>query len=118
MSGDWQGEGEHAALQEHYSSAEGGTILGTSREIVDGVSTHREFLLFEQDHQAVRLTVIVPNRRNIVFTLRSAGDGEFLFETDEEPRERLVFRRLPEERLHITLEKDGGRTWQFHLHRV
>ena len=123
LSGDWQGEDPHATLEEHYSTAVGGTILGTSRETADGASMHREFLLFEEKPPGLTLTVIIPLQRDIMLHLKhlkGAADDAFVFESPQSPMERLTFHRLPSQRMRITLDKEkneGIVTHTFLLHR-
>ncbi|HEY7699774.1 MAG TPA: DUF6265 family protein, partial [Vicinamibacteria bacterium] len=47
LSGKWQGEWGKAAIEEHWTEAAGGTMLGVSRTIVSGKTVAFEYLRIE-----------------------------------------------------------------------
>ena len=118
LTGDWRGEGNHETLEEHYSSAVGGTILGTSREIADASPHHREFLLFEQQGSDVTLTVIIPSQTVLIFRLSRAETGVHVFETADTPAQQLVFRQTSATRMCIELDTGRSPRQEFVLHRI
>lgn len=108
LSGDWRGEDPSEDFEERYTTAAGGTILGTSRIVQDGKAVHVEFLLIEEKPEGIFLTVILPGRKNILFQLKQADASTLVFEADNEGMpERLTYLRTADNRLTIRLEKQG-----------
>mgnify|MGYP006277936665 CR=1 FL=1 len=121
LEGDWIGEDPHETLEQHYSGVCGATIVATSREVRGGRSEHREFLLFEQEHDTLHLTVLHPKGSNDAYIWKGLDEvGSHVFESISPPGLRLSFLLVAPARMHIRFEKEkegAPAVYDFHLVR-
>jgi hypothetical protein len=135
ISGDWRGPEEGGVLEEHYSSLDGDSILGTSRIVSKGRSIHLEWILFEQSADGTFQTVSLPHvHKTYRFKLIRHQNQTWVFETRVRVEttagrakeaafevQRLTLTRDTQDSMTLKLEKQqDGKPWSadFHLTRV
>lgn len=101
LVGDWLGEKNGGLVEERWSAAAGGAMMGMFRWLADGKVRLYEFLLIEPGPQGpvMRLKHFSPGlvgweekEESLEFHLESTGDGRAVFAMDPEIEDtRLVY---------------------------
>ncbi len=102
MAGCWEGSfsssGAGGTIEEHYTAPTDNVMLGTTRYIVDGITTMFEFTKIERDSAGVVLTPYPRGRPSEHgFRLTRSGAEEAVFEAPgHDFPKRIIYRKLGE----------------------
>ena len=109
ISGDWQtAPGGRAQIEEHWTTAGGGSMLGMSRTIAGEKTVEFEYLRIEQREEGV-FYVAHPKARcpGTDFKLTRSSATEAVFENPQHDfPKRIIYRKTAEDTLTATI--DGG----------
>jgi hypothetical protein len=109
MEGDWRGESGKATIEERWTDAAGGMMLGVSRTIASGKTVAFEFLRIEAREGGV-FYVAQPNGRPPTdFKLTRASGVEAVFENPAHDHPKIIRYRLNDGTLVAEVEGDEGR---------
>jgi hypothetical protein len=109
IEGNWKGEFGGASIEEHWTEAAGGTMLGVSRTIVSGKTVAFEFLRIEKREDGV-FYVAQPNGRPPTdFKLTKVSAGEAVFENPQHDHPKIIRYRLGDGTLVAEVEGDEGK---------
>jgi len=109
LEGNWKGESGEAMIEERWTDAVGGTMLGVSRTIVSGKTVAFEFLRIEAREDGV-FYVAQPNGRPPTdFKLARVSNGEAVFENPRHDHPKIIRYRLDDGALVAEVEGDEGR---------
>jgi len=109
IEGNWRGESGKATIEERWTDAVGGTMLGVSRTIVSGKTVAFEFLRIEAREDGV-FYVAQPNGRPPTdFKLTRVSAGEAVFENPQHDHPKIIRYRLGEGELVAEVEGDEGK---------
>jgi hypothetical protein len=109
LSGKWQGETGKAAIEEHWTEAAGGTMLGVSRTIVSGKTIGFEYLRIEARADGVFYVAQPGGRPPTDFKLTKLSPGLAVFENPEHDHPKIIRYRLGENSLVAEVEGDEGK---------
>jgi hypothetical protein len=109
LSGKWQGEWGKAAIEEHWTEAAGGTMLGVSRTIVSGKTVAFEYLRIEARGDGVFYVAQPGGRPPTDFKLTKVSAGLAVFENPEHDHPKIIRYRLGENSLVAEVEGDEGK---------
>lgn len=116
FSRQWKGESGKATIEEHWTEASGGTMLGVSRTVVSGKTVAFEYLRIEARADGI-FYVAQPNGRPPTdFKLTKVAPGEAVFENPEHDHPKIIRYRLDEGSLVAQVEGDEGKQ-EFRFHR-
>ena len=108
-AGDWQrAHGGHARIEEHWTSAAGGTMMGMSRTVAGDKTAEFEYLRIEQRADGIYY-VAHPKARcpGTDFKLTKASATEAVFEDPQHVfSKRIIYRKTAGESLTASI--DGG----------
>ncbi|MGH9321030.1 MAG: DUF6265 family protein [Vicinamibacteria bacterium] len=119
LSGGWKGESGKATLEEHWTDATGGMMLGVSRTIVSGKTVAFEFLRIETREDGI-FYVAQPNGRTppTYFKLTKGSGDSAVFENPGHDHPKLIrYRRNADGSLTAEVEGDGGKQ-EFHFRSI
>lgn len=109
LEGSWRGESGKATIEERWTDAAGGTMLGVSRTIVSGETVGFEFLRIEAREEGV-FYVAQPNGRPPTdFKLTRTSAGEAVFENPQHDHPKVIRYRLEDGGLVAEIEGDEGK---------
>ncbi len=109
LEGSWRGESGKATIEERWTDAAGGTMLGVSRTIVSGETVAFEFLRIEAREEGV-FYVAQPNGRPPTdFKLTRTSAGEAVFENPHHDHPKIIRYRLDDGALVAEVEGDEGK---------
>ncbi len=109
LEGNWRGESGKATIEERWTDAAGGTMLGVSRTIVSGKTVAFEFLRIEAREDGV-FYVAQPNGRPPTdFKLTRTSAGEAVFENPRHDHPKTIRYRLDDGALVAEVEGDEGK---------
>ena len=110
LAGSWHGEGLGGAIEEHWTAASGGTMIGMFRLVVEGQIRVIEYVMItqEEDRIAYRFKHFRPDYttweedRPLEFTLIGATPTEAVFHSevpDQHAPRRITYRLVGEAEL-------------------
>lgn len=109
LSGIWQGESGKASIEEHWTEAGGGTMLGVSRTIVSGKTVAFEYLRIEARPDGVFYVAQPGGRPPTDFKLTKVSAGLAVFENPEHDHPKIIRYRFGENSLVAEVEGDEGK---------
>jgi hypothetical protein len=109
LSGGWKGEFGKTTIEEHWTEAAGGTMLGVSRTIVSGKTVAFEYLRIEARSDGV-FYVAQPNGRPPTdFRLTRVAADEAVFENPEHDHPKVIRYRRSDATLLAEIAGDEGK---------
>ncbi len=118
IAGSWIVEHGSARIEEHWTPARAGTLLGVNRTIVDGKTVAFEFLRIEQRSDGIYYVAQPGGRAGTEFELTSLEGQSAVFENPEHDHPKVIrYRRDPDGslRAEIAGEENGeARRAEFH----
>lgn len=122
ISGAWRQRSERATVEEHWTDAAGGMMLGVSRTISGGKAVFFEFLRIEQRPDGIFYVAQPRGRPPVDFKLARAQGQEVWFENPAHDfPTRISYRKNADGSLtaRIEGERDGKTTGQdFHFQPI
>ncbi len=109
MEGDWRGESGRATIEERWTDAVGGTMLGVSRTIVSGRTVAFEFLRIEAREDGVFYVAQPNGRSGTDFQLTKVSAGEAVFENPQHDHPKIIRYRSSDGFLVAEVEGDEGK---------
>ena len=108
LEGSWTGTAFGGTIDEVFGSPAGGSVLGTSRVVVDGVLVHREFIVLAEREGSLVYEVHLPNREPHVFRLAQLEATSVVWEdlANNWPK-RISYTRRGDE-MDVVVEGDPG----------
>jgi hypothetical protein len=118
MVGAWVQSGEGSVVREVWLPASGDQMVGVSHETRAGRRPAYEFERIEDKDGVIAFTAILEGQPPTAFALRSAADGEVVFENkDHDFPQRVIYRRCGEDlcaRIEGTIGgKTQGQDWRY-----
>ncbi len=123
--GQWAGEGLGGWVEESWSEAAGGTLLGTFRISTETTTQVIEFMLISEVEEGVVYRFkhfradysTWEEDQPLTFDLISAGKGEAVFESSvQDNPKRLIYRLTEDGALAVTVEGlENGKTSSFEV---
>lgn len=93
MSGTWQSNRDGVRMEEHWTSADGGVMLGLHRDVT-AKKTSIEFLRIERRGDTLVYLAMPGGRPATEFPLKTATDGRIVFENlAHDFPQRIIYRR-------------------------
>lgn len=118
LEGAWTGSAFGGTIEEVFSSASGGVVLGTSRVVSNGKLSHREFINITELDGSMIYEVHLPKRDPHVFKLEKIEDKSVVWAdpANEWPK-RISYTRTGDT-IDVVLEGDtGGRVVKFTMRK-
>jgi hypothetical protein len=109
LEGNWKGESGKATIEERWTDAAGGTMLGVSRTLVEGKTVAFEFLRIEAREDGVFYVAQPGGRPPTEFELTRTSASEAVFENPRHDHPKIIRYRLEHDALVAELEGDEGR---------
>lgn len=109
LSGKWTGESGKAVIEEHWTEAAGGMMLGLSRTIVSGKAVAFEYLRIEARADGVFYVAQPNGRPPTEFKLIRVEAGEAVFENPQHDHPKIIRYRMGEGTLVAEVEGDEGK---------
>jgi len=110
LAGVWRGSSGDALIEERWTDAEGGMMLGVSRTIVSGKTVAFEFLRIETRDDGVFYVAQPGGRPGTDFRLTKTSSEGAVFENPEHDHPKVIrYRRNPDGTLTAEVEGDEGR---------
>jgi hypothetical protein len=109
LEGVWKGESGRAVIEERWTDASGGAMLGVSRTIVSGKMVAFEYLRIETRAGAIFYVAQPNGRPPTEFKLTRVSAGEAVFENPEHDHPKLIRYRRDGETLVAEVEGDEGK---------
>lgn len=110
LTGDWVGKSPKGRWEAHYTTPEGGLLLGTSKEYIDGRVTAFEFEMFQIEGDDVVVWPHPNGKKKVPFklTLLDRGKRKAVFENPQHDfPQRLEYWRHSDDRLVISVTSPG-----------
>jgi hypothetical protein len=115
FSGSWYGQGLGGDIEEHWTSARGGTMVGSFRLIAGGATKVVEYLMITEDSGRVVYRFkhfrkdfsTLEKDRPLEFTLMSVSEDACVFHSevpDQHSPRRLTYRRIGSDTLAVLVE--------------
>lgn len=127
MTGAWRCDDPHEPLEEHWTEARNGVMVGMSRIGDNPERTIYEIILIEEHATAPLMSIrhfgkglAVRDRRVANFRLTSASEKEAVFDdpSNDFPS-KIIYRLAGENKLLVRLEnKDNSRSKDFPMQRI
>jgi hypothetical protein len=109
LEGDWSGESGKATIEERWTDAAGGMMLGVSRTIVSGKTVAFEFLRIEAREDGLFYVAQPGGRPPTEFKLTRTSAVEAVFENPRHDHPKIIRYRLDDGALVAEVEGDEGR---------
>jgi hypothetical protein len=109
LEGNWRGESGKATIEERWTDAAGGMMLGVSRTIVSGKAVAFEFLRIEAREDGVFYVAQPGGRPPTQFKLTRTSAVEAVFENPRHDHPKIIRYRLDDGTLVAEVEGDEGR---------
>lgn len=95
MAGSWRGESGGAKMEEHWTSADGGVMLGMHRDVFANGKVGFEFLRIVQEKDGTLVYLAMPSGRPATpFPLKTITDSRIVFENAEHDYpQRIIYWR-------------------------
>jgi hypothetical protein len=108
MTGGWQATTSMGLVDEHWSHADGGSMIGMSRAIAGGKTVFFEYLRVEAREDGLVYIAHPKARPGVEFKLVHCADGEALFANPQNDHpKRIIYRRETGGRLTARIEGDA-----------
>ena len=122
ISGDWQtAPGGRAQIEEHWSAAAGGTMMGMSRTVAGEKTVEFEYLRIEQRADGIYY-VAHPQARcpGTDFKLTKASATEVVFENPQHDfPKRIIYRKTGDDSLTASIDAgEGSKAMSFAFRRM
>ena len=109
MAGDWRQQTAEGFIEEHWTHAAGGSMLGMSRFVSNGRTVFFEYLRIEARPDGLHYIAHPKARPGVEFKLTRCADGEALFENPQHDHpKRILYRRAPGGGLTARIEGEEG----------
>jgi hypothetical protein len=112
LEGHWQGESNGVAMEEIWTSPEGGLIVGLHRDVFPSGRAFFEFLRIASTDEGIAFLASPMGRDATAFALVSLVDQQAVFENPEHDfPQRIIYERVGDRlRARIEGEQDGRST--------
>jgi hypothetical protein len=112
LEGRWEGESGGVSMEEHWTSARGGALLGLHRDVRGGRMVSFEFLRIETVPEGVTYFASPRSRPPVPFRLVESGDKSVAFENKQHDfPQRIAYWLDRGGALHARIEgAQGGKT--------
>ncbi len=112
LEGRWQGESGGVAMEEHWTSASGGALLGLHRDVKAGRMVGFEFLRIQATPQGTFYYASPNSRPPVAFKLVELAERRVVFENREHDfPQRILYWLDAAGALHARIEgPQGGKT--------
>jgi len=121
MTGTWRGKSPKGIWEAQYTRPDGGMMLGTSKEFIDGRARAFEFELFHVEGDTPIVRPFPNGRRSVAFKLtaldRTARKATFENPAHDFPQ-RIVYWRSADGILTISVDNPGESGFELVLLRV
>ena len=118
LAGGWRGEMGRAVIEEHWTKAAGGMMLGVSRTVVGDKAVGFEFLRIEVRADGVYYVAQPNGRAGTDFKLTKLEGESAVFENPEHDfPKRIIYSREGTHSLAARVEGDGGKAAEWHSRR-
>lgn len=106
LAGCWAAPGAEPGSGEQWSTAAGGSLVGSSRTVRNGKTVAWEFIVIRETAPGKLAYIAKPhNQPEAVFTLRPASGKGFVFENLEHDfPQRIIYRQEGDSGLHARIE--------------
>lgn len=119
MSGHWTSTGGDPVIEEIWTNADGGLLLGVNRTQVEGRAVGFEFLRIEITDDQTRYCAQPGGHAAACFTLSDHGDTHVRFEDSAHDFPQVIQYRREGDRLIATIsDLSGEQAMQFEWQRV
>jgi len=109
MTGCWRGEDRGVQMEECWSKPEGGALLGTHRDIVNGKMVSWEFMRIDGSQQDIVYYASPKSRTPTPFTLLTTSTNKVIFENKEHNfPQRIIYWLDAEGKLNARIEGKKG----------
>jgi Domain of unknown function (DUF6265) len=109
IEGVWKGESGKAVIEERWTDAAGGVMLGVSRTLVSGKMVAFEFLRIEARADGVFYVAQPGGRPPTDFKLTKVSAGEAVFENPQHDHPKVIRYRSADGALIAEVEGDEGK---------
>ena len=105
MAGSWEMTTEKSRTEEHWTTVDGGTLLGMSRTVAGGKTVFFEYLRVEARPDGIYYVAHPKARPGTDFKLVRCEGEEAVFENAEHDfPQRIIYRKKPDGSLHARIE--------------
>ncbi len=107
MTGTWSTPRDTSGnrVEEHWTTAEAGTLMGVSRTLRGGQTAFYEYLRIERTPEGIFYVAQPRGAQETRFKLVESGGNRAVFENPEHDfPTRIIYRGLPDGRLHARIE--------------
>jgi len=105
MKGSWRSDGKGVAMEEHWTGAGGGLMVGMHREVLPNGKVSFEFLRIESRDGTLLYQAMPGGRPATPFALKSSSDSKIVFENKEHDfPQRIIYWRDGE---HLCARVEG-----------
>jgi hypothetical protein len=94
LTGCWALRDGKRLVEENWTSAEAGILLGTSRTVQGGRMVEYEFVVLRPGADALEYAVQLNGRPEVVFTAKPNSTNELIFENSQNPFPKRIGYRL------------------------
>lgn len=94
LTGCWALRDTKRLVEENWTSAEAGSLLGTSRTVQGGQMTEYEFVVLRTKADGLEYAVQLNSRPEVVFTAKASSTKELIFENSQNPFPKRIGYRL------------------------
>ena len=109
LSGGWSGSMGKAKIEEYWTPAEGNTMLGVNRTIVDGKTVAFEFLRIEERADGIYYVAHPGARSGTEFKLTRMTESEAVFENPDHDHPKIIrYRRDGRDSMVAQIEGNPG----------
>ena len=109
LAGGWRGEMGRAVIEEHWTKAAGGMMLGVSRTVVGDKAVGFEFLRVEARPEGVYYVAQPNGRAGTEFKLTELEGESAVFENPEHDHPKIIrYRKNEDGSLTARIEGDEG----------
>lgn len=120
MTGSWRTAEGESFVEEHWTGATGGMMVGMGRTMKSGKAVFFEFLRVEEGADGIVYAAQPAGRPPTKFVATRLTDREVVFENaaHDFPR-RVIYRRVSENEIHARVDdgSDGGKSEEFKYRR-
>ena len=105
MAGSWSSGDGRSSSEEHWTTAEGGLMVGMNRTLRDGRAVAFEFLRIVQRGDSLIYVAMPDGRSETGFPLKELSDRRVVFENpDHDFPQRIIYWQEKSDDLHVRIE--------------